>query len=705
VAMQTDPPKVHQSEPPVGPSFGSRSILDSLEAFSDVAASLSGVSEVGEICDRVVDVLKAGLGLRSCSVMLLSEDGKTLSNVAGTSPRSADAPSPASHRSFRVGEGIAGTVASRGEAILVSDADRDERFTGSAGPVRVRSLLCLPIGAGGGTLGVLNLSHAEPEFFSHEHRTVFTILSTILGKLISEARLRQKLSAFNQDLERQVAERTREIQASHAYLEKIFSQASDIILSVDWRGRVTFVNRRVAELGYDPERLIGQPFSVLCRDACLPPGLIDAMAGATLRNVELALCGPGGEGMDSYCSFSPLEDSAGGGQGALVLVRDVTGTKQLEAQVRQMDKLTSIGTLVSGIAHEINNKLVPILVYSELLQRTDMSEKDLRLIQTVHKSATGARHIMDSLLRFSRQEAPKKQCCSLNQVVHDVVGMVQYRGKKQDVEVICRLDEGLPDVFMDAQQIAQVVLNIVNNAYDAMIEQSGRIEMTTAVVGERLCLTIADNGPGIPEALQQRVFDPFFTTKEVGKGTGLGLSLCYGIVQEHQGEIVLTSDGEGTRFEVWLPQSGPPAQVIPRDAKLVAPSPEVLGTLLVAGDDPVLVEVLEHVLGEHHTVVRAAGGREVMAYLAEHQGADTNNPPIDALVLDLKLPDMGGDQVLDWLEGHHPDLSRRVVFLSADPDEVARRLGDRVAPERVIFKPFRATEVRTVVDRLLATGG
>ena len=694
---QTDSDGADSPQPPKGTGFGSQAILDSLQAFSEVADSLSGASEVSEVCEQVVAVLKARLGLQSCSVMLLSDDGTALVNVAGTSPRKGGAPQPQVHRQFRIGEGIAGTVVQNGQPILVLDTDLDERFSGGGTQVRVRSLLCLPISAAGAHIGVLNLSHGEPGFFFDEHVTVFGILTTILGKLVSEARLRQELARFNRDLEQQVAQRTLEIQASHAYLESIMAQASDIILTVDWSGRVTFVNRRVVELGYQEQTLLGQPFSVLCKDGLLPPQLMDAMAGTVSHNVELSLSGPDGAGMESYCSFSPMEDAEGQGQGALVLVRDVSGTKMLEAQVRQMDKLTSIGTLVSGIAHEINNKLVPILVYSELLQRAALSENDLRLIETIHKSATGARHIMDSLLRFSRQEMPKMQRGSLNRVVDDVVGMVQFRSKKQDASINCDLADSLPDIFIDEQQVAQVVLNIINNAYDAMEAQSGHIQIDTALEGDRVRLSISDNGPGIPKDITGRVFDPFFTTKEVGKGTGLGLSLCYGIIQDHQGEIILSSGPEGTRFDVMLPIAGPGDGIADEAESNRAAVPEVRGTLLVAGDDPVLVEVLEHVLGEHHTVVRVADGKAVMMHL------ETND--VDALVLDMKLPDMGGEVLLSWLETQRLELAGRVVFLTGTPDEAALLLGDRVDRSHIIPKPFKVAEVRTVVDDLLAQGG
>jgi PAS domain S-box-containing protein len=672
---------------------GPAGVLESLEAFGEIAQNLRGVSEVPAICDRVVQVLKARLGLKTCSVMLLDADGETLVNVAGTSPRPEGQEAPTVHRRFRVGEGVAGRVARTGEAILVPDATRDPRFEGGDARGAVRSLLCLPIPGPDGPMGVLNLSHGRRDFFGEDHRTVFSILATILGKVLAEAVLTERLAAFNRDLEAQVADRTREIQASHAYLEQILGQASDIILTVDWRGRVTYVNPRIAQLGYRADELMGKPFSTLCERGRLPTPLTDAMAGRVCRNVALVLVGPGDERLDTYCSFSPMADPEGGGQGALVLVRDVTDTRRMELQLRQMEKLTAVGTLVAGIAHEINNKLVPILIYSELLQRADLGEREAKLVQTVHKSAVGARHIMDSLLRFSRQDAPHMELRDLNEVVREVTAMVQYRARKQDVTLDCRLEKELPRLRMDANQVAQVVLNLVNNACDA-VGDGGTVTLGTAREQGRLRLWVEDDGPGMDEATVQRIFDPFFTTKDVGKGTGLGLSLCYGIVREHGGEITVQSRPGRTRFDVTLPLATE-AAAEPGPAPDPAPKRAMpRGRVLVADDDPALLEVLDHVLAGRHEVVREQGGRAAVERLAGDR--------FDAVLLDLHMADMDGAQVYAWIEQHKPDMARRVIVMTASAMDFERRLGHQVPPKRLLTKPFHLAEVQAALETVLA---
>ncbi|MDH4229675.1 MAG: ATP-binding protein [Nitrospirota bacterium] len=691
------PPAVRDAPPSAPATDISQDILASLETFEEIGESLRGTSEVAEICDRVVQVLKARMGLETCSIMLVNGDGR-LVNVAGTSPRGKGA-APTVHRSFRLGEGIAGSVAESGEAILLPDVTEDPRFTTGRTAPTVRSLLCLPIKGKGegahGSIGVLNLSHGEPGFFSHHHRTVFGILATLLGRLLTEARLAQELTRFNRELEEQVAERTREIQASHAYLEQLLEQATDVILTVDWRGRVTYANPCVRVLGYARENLMGQPFSVLCPAGTLPVPLKDALAGVVGQHVEIVLQAKDGAQLDTWCSFSPLESPDAGGRGALVMIRDVTRGKRLELQVRQMEKLTAIGTLVAGIAHEINNKLVPILVYSELLQRAELGEREMKLVKTVHKSAVNARHIMDSLLRFSRQEAPRKELCSLNEVVQDVINMVQFRTRKQDVTLTCEPGEGIPPLSMDAHQIAQVVLNIVNNACDAVEGMSGTVSVTTRMAGGEARILIADNGPGIDPKVQARIFDPFFTTKEVGKGTGLGLSLCYGIVQEHGGGIRVESRPGATRFEVTLPvESGQEVVRAPRRAPAIAAR---RGRCLVADGDPTLREVLEHVLAGHHEVVPETTGNGVIARLAEGNF-------FDVLLLDLNLSERPGEEVLAWIHQHRPELMARVVLMTSGVDDLERLRQRNLKAGCVVTKPFQMEEVQQAVAGMLASG-
>ena len=658
-------------------------ILDNLEAFREIAESLRGVSQVGAICEQVVSVLKARLSLETCSIMLLDPSTSLLVNVAGTAPRSGKAePTPTRRRRFKLGEGVAGTVAQSGEPVVIADVREDERFDTGNRSSSVRSLMCLPLTGDRQSLGVLNLSHTSVGFFGEAQRTVFGILATMLGRILEEARLSQELAQLNQGLEQQVAQRTEEIRASHAYLEQILACASDIILTVDWRGRITFANARVQELGVTPEALRGQPFTTLLQDDRLPTPLAHALSGETSLNVELVLHGQDGVALESYCSFAPMVDPDSDAPACLVLVRDMTANKRLEQQVRQMDKLTSLGTLVAGIAHEINNKLVPILVYSELLQRSELAENELKMVETVHRSATGARHIMDSLLRFSRQEPARKVSQSLNEVVEEMLDIAGFRAAGTSVEVTHELAAGLPACLMDRHQIGQVVVNLLNNAHDALSGQAqGTIHITTQQVGDRLQMTVTDNGPGMSSQVQSRIFDPFFTTKGVGEGTGLGLSLCFGMIQEHGGKIEVESRPGHTCFTVTLPLDGGgqvPTSVEPSE------SPG-LGSVLIASGDPALIEVVAQLLPQPQQVVRAADGEQVVNDLAQ--------TPMDLCILDLPLP--GGDP--DTLLARLSDSAPHMVVLVEASEEGNGQFGGA----QVVTKPVAAAALQEAVQRAM----
>jgi len=332
------------------------------------------------------------------------------------------------------------------------------------------------------------------------------------------------------------------------------------------------------------------------------------------------------------------------------------------------------------------------------MERADLGEKEHRLVQTIHKSAVGARHIMDSLLRFSRQEAPNKAAHDLNEVVREVLGMVRYRVRKREVALVEELAESLPKARMDAHQIGQVVLNIVGNACDAVEAEGGTVTVRTRSRDGQLRLVVEDDGPGMDETTLGRIFDPFFTTKEVGKGTGLGLSLCYGIVQEHGGDIRVESRPGRTRFEVRLPVAAGGGADAGAGAAATTPAPKRRrakrtrrARVLVADGDPALLDVLAHVLGGPHEV---AGERSARGALDRLKTED-----FDAVLMDPHLPDLDGREVLAWIAEHRPALNGSVVLMgSAAADAPASD-----AP--ALIKPFRADEALAALDAVLAAGG
>jgi len=251
-----------------------------------------------------------------------------------------------------------------------------------------------------------------------------------------------------------------------------------------------------------------------------------------------------------------MRDEQGTVSSVVVVMTDGTDAATLQAKLMHAEKMAAVGQLVSGVAHEVNNPLTAILGFADLLMdNNDLPEIVRRDLRVILQEAQRTKQIVQNLLSFARQMPPQRVPVQLNTILRRTVQLRAYDFHSHGVEIIEQLDESLPDVVGDSQQLQQVFLNIVNNAYDAVREtgRSPKVEIMTARRGQFVEVWFRDNGHGI--SYPEKIFDPFFTTKEIGKGTGLGLSICYGIVREHGGEILCqnNADGSGATFIVRLP--------------------------------------------------------------------------------------------------------------------------------------------------------
>src|SRR5574337_1779695 len=219
--------------------------------------------------------------------------------------------------------------------------------------------------------------------------------------------------------------------------------------------------------------------------------------------------------------------------------------RETQAQLIQSGKLAAVGTLAAGVAHELNQPLMIIRGYAqELLRDERIGEEAIRDdLRRIEAQTTRMTAIINHLRDFSRESTGKREVADLNRVVEDALIFLGQQLRSRNIAVVQTLDPALPPVWVDPLQIEQVLLNLITNARDAMETVGmGAITIRTGLTqGSRVALSVADAGPGIPEAIRTRIFDPFFTTKEVGKGTGLGLSICHGIVEEHGGELTMES--------------------------------------------------------------------------------------------------------------------------------------------------------------------
>jgi len=351
-----------------------------------------------------------------------------------------------------------------------------------------------------------------------------------------------------------------QLQRERDFTSKILNNTQTMIMVADTAGLISYANQRVYEAGgFEQNELVGHRL-----DRVISPSHKKAFAeafdaslhGLQSDNLELMLTrGNGTQGKFSV-NLSPMRDDRGEVSSVVVLMTDITDTSMIQAKLMHTEKMAAVGQLVSGVAHEVNNPLTAIMGFSDLLMENPevpgSARKDL---QVILEEAQRTKEIVQNLLSFARQRPPQRQPLQVNSILRKTIALRAYDFANHGVQIVEKFDERLPELIGDSHQLQQVFLNILNNAYDA-VQAAGRpglIEIETIQDGSWIEVMFRDNGEGIQHP--ERIFDPFFTTKEVGQGTGLGLSICYGIVREHEGEILCANNQEtdGATFSVRLP--------------------------------------------------------------------------------------------------------------------------------------------------------
>ena len=405
-----------------------------------------------------------------------------------------------------------------------------------------------------------------------------------------------------------------------------------------------------------------------------------------------------GEGRILTVTVSGVTAEGGTLQGLVLVVADVTERRRLQKQLAQTEKLSSLGQMISGIAHELNNPLASVLGYAQLVKSATTDDDLARRLGTIHDESRRCQRIVQNLLAFARRHEPERKPLSLNEVATSVLHLVGYQLRVANIEVKTELDPNLPAIHGDKHQLQQGILNLVTNAQHAIraAERPGTITLTTRRLSrDRVSMLIADDGPGIPAEHLSKIYDPFFTTKEAGEGTGLGLSIVYGIITSHGGTIAVDSArDEGTVFTFELPVGSSEAATV-EDARRGESRRETRkGSVLVVDDERsvagLICEILET---DGHRVTQSHDAREALEQVA--------NAAFDLVVVDLKMPGMRIESFRDELDGLRPGLGEKIVIVtgdtvSAEPESVAHRLG-----LRVLHKPFALEDLLDAVRSAL----
>ncbi|HOI96485.1 MAG TPA: response regulator [Syntrophobacter fumaroxidans] len=388
----------------------------------------------------------------------------------------------------------------------------------------------------------------------------------------------------------------------------------------------------------------------------------------------------------------------------LCILHDMTGQKQLEKQLRYAQKMEAIGTLAGGIAHDFNNLLMAIQGNASLiLLNLNTGHPHYEMMKSIEKQVRSGARLTAQLLGYARKGRYEVKPTNLNHLMRETAEA--FSRTRKEIRVNLDLAGGLYVVEADQGQIEQVLLNLFVNAADAM-PGGGQLHVRTRNTthealrgrvyrprpGNYVLLQCIDSGKGMDKTTQERIFEPFFTTKEMGRGTGLGLASVYGIVKAHNGYIEVESyQGRGTTFSIYLPATG---KKILDTGDIEQEIMEGTGTILIVDDEAMVLDVgasLLEALG--YNVLQAPGGKEAVDICRDHPG------PIDLVVLDLIMPDMGGGEVFDRIKEMRPGLK---VLLSSgyNVDGQAGRILDRGC-DGFIQKPFDINQLSAKIKDIL----
>ncbi len=412
-------------------------------------------------------------------------------------------------------------------------------------------------------------------------------------------------------------------------------------------------------------------------------------------------------------TIAPMHDETGKLTGFVSAWHDITERLRLESELRQAQKMESIGRLAGGVAHDFNNLLTVITGYGGLLDAKMAPDDPLRAdVKEIRVAGERAASLTRQLLAFSRKQIVRPVFLDMNQLIEDIQGMIQ-RLVGEDIVVETRQAKDLPLVSADPDQISQILMNLAANARDAM-PQGGCLTIRTARVAaleagpagvgpdelkECVLLAVSDTGQGIPEEIRQHLFEPFFTTKERGQGTGLGLSSVYGIVRQSDGRIEVQSErGIGTTFSIYLPATVGPyvPERVPEPLNAVPKNPAPRTVLVVEDQDEVRGLIVAVLRSEGFNVLEAAGGDAALSVSLRYSDA------IDLLITDLIMPGMNGKEVADQLMPIRPGM--KVLYISGYSGDVLTRRGVLEPDVPFLAKPFTPLTLSAKVRELLGAG-
>ena len=644
------------------------SVAEVLSRLTTLSQELAGAFRPATIVEVVARTLTEQLAPGRLSVLLLDLDANRLTVAYHNGPRPATTDEPLLQLALRRGPLVFPDRVAARAAELGATVDRPTPS----------SWLGVPINAGSRTIGAIALESDRSKALDDGALMFARAVVAQAGIALENARLVEMLSSGKREWEQTV---------------DAFNHA---ICYVDPHGIVRRANRMFAELIKLPvTALPGRPWLTL-----LPPAWADPVArlvAAPGDGVEVRA----GDRVLLVTAIATDEPGA-----AVLLFDDQTEKRRLQEQLLQSEKMSAIGQLIAGVAHDLNNPLASVVGFSDLLgEAPDVPPRLAEPLAVIRQEAERASAIVRNLLSFARRQEGERQLQSIRPILESTHQLLKNQLLAAHVELTLEFEPGLPEVEVHANQIKQVFVNIINNAAQAIAgarpQGGGRIQIVTQCQPDGISVSISDNGPGVPEAITQRVFEPFFSTKSEGEGTGLGLSICLGIVKEHGGAMSVdpggAGSGHGATFTVELP-AGDRMGLSPSrtEAGMESRVPVVSGErperlrVLVVDDEPHILHYMQATLESWgHEVVLARDGSQALKRALMQ--------PFDLIICDLRMPRLGGREMFHTLARMHPTVADRIIFATGDTvrGDTLQFLEQLGRP--FLQKPFKLDALRRVL--------
>jgi PAS domain S-box-containing protein len=521
------------------------------------------------------------------------------------------------------------------------------------------------------------------------------------GALMAE--IAERSRAQRELAERETRRKNAELalERQRGFADRLIEAVPALVLSLGCEGHILGFNSRMAELsGYSLDEIIGQDWleQLVTEEARgeVRDAFAHALRGGRPRELVAPMLSKSGALRQIQWHFATMESQTGETSGLVALGQDVTDRHRAEQELRQANKMEAVGTLASGIAHDLNNVLAGIIGCSDVaLGRLDFESPVRVPVEQAKSAALGGAQVIHRLMAFASRQPTERKVVDINSLIGRLDAMLRHL-LGEDVEFLTSLRAENANVACQADELEQVFMNLCVNARHAM-PLGGTLTVYTREVRRGdpeipeipahedvgyVAVEVTDTGSGMDEKTRERLFEPFFTTRPAGQGTGLGLSSVYATVHHHGGHIRVSSElGKGTTFVVYLPQSSEPAA--PPSIAPEAPLSSHGGgeTVLVVEDEPLVRLAMRHYLERRgYQVLEAAHHREVSQILARHEG------PIDVLLTDTVLPGKSGTQIAAMVHAARPSV--QTVYVSGHSNVMLVSDGRIPAGTPTLQKPF-----------------